>query len=61
MEQIYGCLYVHCEVILGFKRSEKKWCSEAFRDNANGAKHTPNVTSDVSTPRNVSGENMIML
>ena len=33
-------------------------CSDIFRDNAYGAKHTRNVTSHVGTPRNVSGENM---
>ena len=34
-------------------------CSEAFRCNANSAKHPYNVTSHVVFPRKVSGENMI--
>ena len=58
LERICGCLYVHCEIILGFTRNEQMGCSEAFQGNANGAKHPRNVTSHVSFPRNVSGKNM---
>ena len=39
-------------------RNEQKWCLDAFRGNANGAKHTRNVSSHILTPNNVSGENM---
>ena len=36
-------------------------CSEAFRGNENGVKHSRNVTSRFGTPRNVLGENKKML
>ena len=39
-------------------RNEQMRFSEAFRGNANGAKHLRNGTSHVDTPRNVLGENM---
>ena len=39
-------------------RDEQIECPEAFRGNTNGVKHPHNVTSHVSFPRNVSGENM---
>ena len=58
LEWIYGCLYIHFEPILDFMRNEQIGCSVDFQANANGVKHTRNVTSHVGTPRNVSGENM---
>ena len=45
LEWIHGCLYVHFETILGFKRNEQMGCLEAYRGNANCAKHPRNVTS----------------
>ena len=43
---------------MGFTINEQKGCSEAFRGNANCAKHPYNDTNHVGTPRNVSRENM---
>ena len=52
-------IYVHFETILGFTRNEQMGCLEAFRGNANGVKHTRNVTSHVGILRNnVFGENI---
>ena len=39
LERLYGCLYVHFEIIMDFARNEQMGCSEAFRDNTNGTKH----------------------
>ena len=39
LEQIYECIYIHFEVILGFSRNEQMRRSKTFRDNANGAKY----------------------
>ena len=47
LERIYGCLYVHCEVILGFTRNEQMGYLEDFRGNTNGARQPWNVTSTV--------------
>ena len=58
MEQICGCLYVHFDTTLGFTRNEQMMRSDVFRGSTNGAKHPRNVTSHISFPRNVSGENM---
>ena len=55
---ICGCLYVHFETILCFTRNEQMGSLETFQGNANGAKHTHNVTSHVGTHSNDSGENM---
>ena len=60
LERIYGHFYVHFETILGFTRNEQMGCSDGFRGNANGVKHTCNATSHVGTPWNVWGENMTM-
>ena len=40
---------------------DKMGCLEAFRGNANGAKHTRNFISHVGSPRNISWENMTWL
>ena len=61
LERIYGYLCIHFESILGFTRNKQMGCLEGFRGNANGAKHTRHVTSHVSTPMNVLGENMSRL
>ena len=61
MDRICGCLYVHFETILDYTRNEQMWCLEAFRGNANCAKHLRYITSHVGTPKNVSGENMTRL
>ena len=58
LERTYGYLYVYFEEILGFTRNEQMGCLEAFRCNANGAKHMRNVTSHVGSPRNFLGEYM---
>ena len=58
LEQIYGCLYVLFETILGLSRNEQMGCSKAFRGNANGAEHPRKVISYDGTPMNVTRENM---
>ena len=41
----------------GFDDKRTNGVLEAFRGNANGAKHPRNFSSHVGTPSNVSGEN----
>ena len=56
LERLYGLLYVHFGVILGYKSNDQTGTLEAFQGNKNGFKHPHNVTIHVDTPTKVSGE-----
>ena len=45
LKQMYGWLYVHFKVILGFTRNEQTRCLKSFPGNTNGDNHPHNITS----------------